>query len=73
MDSVSQRLFYSIKVMYGLEVAEWFKLVSSQNIDDYIELALKFLKPIEFFLAMQQEMLITKQSIILRWNDFADT
>ena len=49
------------------------KLLDCQNIDDYIELALKFLKPIEISLARQQEMLITKQSIILRWNDFADT
>ena len=47
MDSVSQRLFDSIKVIHGLEVAEWFKILSSQNIDNYIELALKFLKPID--------------------------
>ena len=73
MDYVSQRLFDSIKVIYGLEVAEWFKIDSSQNIDDYIELALKFLKPIDYVLARQQEMSITKQSIILRWNDFVDT
>ena len=41
LDSVSQRLFDSIKVIHGLEVDGWFKIVSSQNIDDYIELALK--------------------------------
>ena len=60
LDSVSQRLFDSIKVIYSLEVAESFRLVSSQNIDENIELALKFIKPLDNVLARQQEMLITK-------------
>ena len=50
----------SIKVIYGLEVAESFRLVSSQNIDENIELALKFLKLLDNVYARQQEMLITK-------------